>query len=255
MTNLIRAELYKLSRNKTFWVLVASVTGLSALLHCLILMDWWLLTGTDFDKAGLSEFNALSPFSIPLFFNFFVSTLAGFYISTEFTQNGVIKNQMLSGNKRSTIFIAKYLVFTLGAFIVTILIALVTAITMVLLFGHGDIISLPNLMYLGRAYSLFALHFLSFTAIVSLIAIAAEDSGKTIIFTLLLVVMMFAIEKLITAPLIQIVYENTFFSQFSEAFRYTLTKAEMIKSILIGVVSFFVIILCGVFMINRKEIK
>ncbi|WP_102272849.1 ABC transporter permease [Cytobacillus massiliigabonensis] len=255
MTNLIKAEIYKLSRNKTFCVLIVSVIGLSTLLHCLILMDWWLLSGTEFDKAGLSEFNALSPFTIPLFFNLIVSTLAGFYISTEFSHSGVIKNQMLSGNKRKNIFMAKFLVFTLGAFIVTILIPLVTAIIIAILFGQGEILNLTNLIYIGRAYGLFALQFLSFTAIVVLIAITTEDSGKTIIFTLLLTIVMFAVEKLITAPFINMLYENTFFYQFSAVFKHTMTSGDIIKSIFIGVVSLIIILLCGVFMINRKEIK
>src|SRR5699024_4178891 len=190
-------------RNKTFWVLIASITGLSALLHCLILMDWWFLSGTEFDKAGLSELNALSPFTTTLFFNLIVSTLAGFYISTEFTQSNVIENQIMSGNKRTNILMSKYLVFSIASFIVVILIPLIAAIILVILLGHGDIFSLANVMYLGRAYSLFALQFLSFTAIVLLIAIVTEDSGKTILFTLLLTIVMFAIEKLITVPFIE----------------------------------------------------
>ena len=255
MTNLIQAECYKLIRNKTFWVLITSITGLSALLHVLILLDWWQLSGTEFDKAGLSEFNALSPFTIPLFFNFIVSTLAGFFISTEFTQSSVIKNQIMSGNKRSHIFIAKYLVFSLGAFIVTVLIPLLTGIILVLISGQADLLSLPNLMHLARAYGLFTLSFLSFTAIVLWIAIATEDSGKTILFTLLLSIAMFVIEKLITVPVIQVLYENTFFYQFREAFQYTLTGSEIISFMFIGVVSFIVIMLCGVYRFNRKEVK
>jgi len=255
MINLMKAEAYKLSRNKSFWVLIVSITGFSALLHLLIMMDWWLISGTVLDEVGLSEMNALNSFTIPLVFNLLVSTLAGFYISTEFTQSGVIKNQMMSGNKRTYIFMAKYLVFTFGSLIITLLIPLITAIIVVILFGQGEILTLTNLMYLGRAFSLFALQFLSFTAIVLLIAIVTEDSGKTILFTLLLSIVMFAIEKLITAPFINMLYENTIFYQFSDVFKVTMTDGEIMKSILIGVVSLLVILLCGMFIINRKEIK
>ncbi|HIY58589.1 MAG TPA: ABC transporter permease [Candidatus Tetragenococcus pullicola] len=157
MKNLMKAEVFKLTRNKTFWVLIATGTGLSILLHCLIITGWWLLSGTPFDQAGLSEFNALSLFTMPLYFNLIVSTLAGFYISTEFSKNGVIKNQMMSGNKRTNIFMAKYLIFSLGSFLVTILIPLVTAIIVTLLFGQGDILNFTSLTYLGRAYGLFTL--------------------------------------------------------------------------------------------------
>lgn len=36
MTNLFRAEIFKLQRNNTFWVLIGTITGLSTLLHFLI---------------------------------------------------------------------------------------------------------------------------------------------------------------------------------------------------------------------------
>lgn len=255
MINLIKTEMYKLIRNKTFWVLIVSFTGLSVLLHCLILTDWWFMSGTEFDEAGLSELNALSPFKTLLFFNLIVSTLAGYYISTEFSQSNVIKNQMMSGNKRTTILMSKYLTFSFGSWIVVIMIPLATGLILVHLLGFGDIFTLATIIYLGRAYSLFILHFLSFTAIVLLIAIVTEDSGKTIIFTLLLSIMMFVIEKFSTLPFINKMYEHTFFYQLNEAFKVSITSGEMIKSILIGIVSLGIVMLCGIFIINRKEIK
>jgi len=255
MTNLIKAELYKLQRNSTFWVLLTTITGLSTLLHFLVIIDWWLLSGTEFDKVGLGKLNALSVLILPLLFNLIVSSLAGFYISTEFSQGSVIKNQMISGNKRTVIFIAKYLSFSLGSFIVTILIPLLSGMTMVILFGQGDILNVASLMYLGRAFLLFTLQFLCFTSIVLLISIVTEDSGKTILFTLLLTIVMFIIEKFVTTPFIKMLYENTFFYQYSEVFKDTMTNGEILKSIFVGVVSLLIITLCGIFIFNRKEVK
>lgn len=255
MSNLIRAELYKLQRNKTFWVLIGTITGLSVLLHFLVLIDWWQLSGTEFDQAGLSELNALSVMILPLLFNLIVSSLAGFYISTEFSQGSVIKNQMISGNKRTRIFMAKYLVFSLGSFIVAILIPLLTGLIMVILFGHGDLLNLSNLMYLGRAFGLFTLQLFCFTGIVLLIAIVTEDSGKTILFTLLLSIVMFIIEKFVPSASIKVLYENTFFYQFSQVFKANVTNGEILKSILIGVISLMIILLFSIHIFKRKEIK
>lgn len=255
MNNLIRAEMYKLKRNQTFWVLIGTITGLSSLLHLLIMKDWWIIYGTAFDSAGLSELNALSTLTIPLFFNLIVGTLAGFYISTDFSLNSTIKNQIISGNKRSSIFLARFVVFSCGSILITVGIPLLTAMIIIILFGHGDIFTATNLMYLVRAYSLFTLHFLSFTAMVLLIAIVTEDSGKTILFTLLFSIIMFAMDKFMEVPFIKMLYENTIFYQFSEVFKFTISNGELIKSLFIGIVSFIIIILCGVAIINRKEIK
>ncbi|MEG9294840.1 ABC transporter permease [Mangrovibacillus sp. Mu-81] len=255
MSNLMKAEFYKLYRNKTFWVVAGTVTGLSALLHLLIIFDWWQLSGTEFDQAGLSELNALSPFKLPLFFNLIVSTVAGYYIATDFSQSGVIKNQLLSGNRRSYIYLAKLLVFSLASILAAIVIPLVTALITVTITGYGEIFSPSSVMYLERAYCLFTLQFLCFTSIVLLIAVVTEDSGKTILFTLLLSIVMFAIEKLTSEPIIRFLYEHTFFYQFSDAFKISMSTGEVVTSIAIGAVELIVITSCGIFLFNRKEMN
>lgn len=254
MNNLVRAEIYKLNRNKVLWVLIGTVAGLSSLLHFLVVTDWWMMFGTAFDSVGLSELNALSPFTVPLFFNLIVGTFGAYYIATDFSQNRTIKNQIISGNRRTRIFMARYLVFSFVSIFITIVIPLLTAIIIIIFFGQGDIFTSSNIIYLGKAYGLFAMHFLSFTAMVFLIALFTEDSGKTILFTLLISAVVFAIEKLITAPIITILYENTFFNQFGEAFQVTMSGGELVKSICIGVGSLLVIVLAGVAVFNRKEI-
>ncbi|MDA3129421.1 ABC transporter permease [Aliibacillus thermotolerans] len=255
MTNLIKAEMFKLQRNRTFWALIATVAGLSTFLHYLVIIDWWQMHGTVFDRAGLSELDALSTFTVPLFFNLIVSTLAGFFISIEFSNSGVIRNQIISGHKRSHIFIAKLLVFSLGSIIVTVLIPVITAIIIAILFGQGDGLSLTHAMYLGRAYGLFTLQFLAFASIIMLLAIITGDQGKTIILSILFTIAMFAVEKLSKPFFLEMVYENTIFYQFTEVFQLTMTNGEIMKSIIIGVLSCMMISLCGILVFNRKEIK
>lgn len=256
MNNLIRAEIYKLQRNKTFWVLIGTITGLSTLLHFLIITDWWMMDGNAFDSAGLSELNALSTFTVPLFFNLIVCTLAGFYISTEFSQSGAIKNQIISGNKRTHIFIAKFLVFSFGSVLITVVIPLLTAIITVILFGQGEIFNVTTLMYLGRGFSLFTLQLLGFTSIIMLIAIVTEDSGKMIIFSIIFSLLIDVVRVFSDlSPFLAVLYNNTIFYQFSEVFKYTMTNGEMIKSLLIGGITCMFITLWGVFNFKRKEIK
>lgn len=251
----MRAEIFKLTSNKTFWVLTISIVILSSLLHFLVITDWWMMTGTPFELIGLSEWNALFPFITPLFFNLIISTLAAFYISTEFSKTGVMKNQMMTGHKRSHIFFAKYLIYSIGSFVVTILIPLLTATMMVYLLESGEIFNQENVSYLARAFSLFSLHFICFTAIVFIITIFTEDSGKTILFTLLVAILMFVVEKFVTADVIKQLYEYTFFYQFNKVFHPMISSGDIIQSLVIGVVSFIVIISYGVFAFNRKEIK
>lgn len=255
MINQMKAEWFKLQRNKTFWVLTLSITGLSALMHYLVIIDWWQMYVESFDKAGLSELKVLTAFTIPLLFNLIVSTLAVFFISNEFSQSNVIKNQIISGSKRSHIFLAKYVVFTLGSIIVTIFIPFLIGIIEVLLLGHGEILNLSSMLYLGRAFGLFILQFLGYTAIIILIAIMTEDSGKTIILSILFTIVMFLVEMFPDLPLIGTLYRNSIFYQFSEVFTFSMTNGDIVKSVLIAFVTLVIIILCGIFIFNRKEIK
>ena len=256
MNNLMRAEFYKLQRNKTFWVLIWIITGLSLLLHFLVITDWWMIHGTAFDNAGLSELNALSTFTATIFLNLIVCTLAGFYISTEFSQSGVIKNQIISGNKRLHIFIAKFLVFSFGSILITVIIPLLTAIITVFLFGRGEILNMANLMYLGRGFSLFTLQLLGFTSIIMLIAILTEDSGKTIIFSIILSLLVDIVRVFSDfSSILATFYHHTIFYQFSNAFKYTMTSGEMLIPFLIGGITCMFFGLCGVLIFKRKEIK
>lgn len=249
------AEWFKLKRNKTFWVILFIVAGLSALLNYLVIIDWWQMGGTPFEQAGLSEFNALSTFTVPLLFNLIVGTLAGFFISNEFSFSGVIKNQILSGSKRSHIYMSKYLIFSIGAIIVTILIPLITAIIEIILLGYGEILNLSNVLYLGRAFGLFALQLLGYTAIILLLAIVTEDSGKTIIFSVLFTIVMLLVDIFPRPALLNAIYENSIFYQFSSVFNYTMTDGEVLKSIVIALMTMIIVCICGIAIFNKKEIK
>lgn len=255
MHNLLRTEMYKLNRNRTFWGLLFFITSISTFMHYLIVTDWWVMTSSPFELVGLSDLNALSTFIVPLFFNVIISTLAGFFIATEFSGQSAIKNQIVSGHKRRNIFLAKYTVFTLGSIIVTIVIPLVTAIIVSFIFGEADAFTIEKFDYLFQSYSLFTLQFLCFTAVVAIIAIMTEDSGRTVIFTLLLSALMFVIEKFVTKLWIKDLYEYTFFYQFTLAFQPNLPMADIIKSIVIGSVSFILLIVSGILLFQRKEIR
>lgn len=255
MINQMKAEFLKLKRNKTFWVLLVIALGLSALLHYLIMIDWWKVNDSVFVQAGLGELSSLSAFTTPLFFNLFIGTLAGFFISVEFSQSSVIKNQIISGGKRSHIFLSKYIVYSLASVVMTILIPVLIGLIEVVLLGHGEILSLSSMLYLGRAFGLFLLQFLGYTAIIVLLTILTEDSGKTIIFSILLTIVMYGIEMAPNLPIIGTIYRNSIFYQFSEVFKFPMTNGEMLHAILIAFLTFIIVIFCGIFIFNKKEIK
>lgn len=84
MINLIKAELFKLKRNHTFWVLIGVVAFVYALANYLVIIDWWQMNNTVFLNVGLKEYNAMEMMKLPLVFNLIISTFAGFFINADY---------------------------------------------------------------------------------------------------------------------------------------------------------------------------
>lgn len=255
MINLIRAESYKLVKNKSFWYLVISSILLSLLLHLFVMNGWWQLSGTPFDDAGLSDLNALNMYKTPLFFNLFVSTLGAFYISNEFSKDGGVKNQIISGNQRHHILFSKYFIFTLASIVICVILPFLIGIVSLLFLGQGELLTVSKTHYLCIAFVLFIFQFMSFTAIVTLIAIITKDSGKTILFTLLFTIIMLIVEKLSPGTVIEPLYQQTVFYQYHLVFKFNITTAETVHAIFIGGIWILLLLLFTAFIFNRKEIK
>ncbi len=82
-----------------------------------------------------------------------------------------------------------------------------------------------------------------------------EDSGKTIIFSILFTIVIFVVEKLPMSSVIEFLYKYSIFQQFSDVFTPIMTKGQMLTALIVGTVSLIFIVFCGIFIFNRKEIK
>lgn len=255
MNNLLQAEFFKLKHNKSFWSILITSTVLSSMMHYLVISEWWMLSNTAFNRAGLDEMNALSMFIVPLFFNLMAGTLAAFYISTEFGSSGVIKNQIISGKNRPFIYLAKYIVFTVASAVITVIIPVVSGIILNVILGNGDIFNAESLMYLLSAFGLFTLQFSGYTAMITLLAVLTEDSGKTIIFSVVFTLIMFVLEKLPISNITDIIYDYSIFQQFSSVMNPDITAGNITAAITVGTVTIIIMLLIGTYVFSKKEIK
>ena len=255
MLNMIQAEMFKLRLNKSFWVILLTSLVLSAVMHYLAITEWWQVYNTPFDAAGLSEMNGLSMFMAPLFFNLMIGTLAAFYISTDFGPSGVIKNQIISGKNRKLIYFAKYIVYSAAAVVIAVLIPAVTGIILNIIMGNGGICTFETITYLLGAYSLFSLQFLGYTAIISLLAIITEDSGKTIIFSILFTIVMYIVEKMPKSGIIERIYEYSIFQQFNQVLFPELGIESIMTGLAVGLITMAVLLFIGMIVFSKKEIK
>lgn len=256
MINLIKAELFKLKRNHTFWVLIGVVAFVYASANYLVIIDWWQMNNTVFLNVGLKEYNAMEMMKLPLVFNLIISTFAGFFINADYA-TGTVKNQVLSGNKRRHIYLAKLIVFSLGSIVTAVMLPVITAISETLLLGYSEIYTSVTVVYLLRAFSLYTFIIIAYSSIVMLIASLAKESGKTIIITVMGTIILYIIEMgfVHKYEIVRIIYQNSIFYQIYEAFRPVITFNEIGKNLLISVSTFIIMAYCGTMIFRRLEIK
>ncbi len=254
MVNLLRMELFKLSKNRVFWTLAIIATVVFALLHYLITIDWWQLSNRFVD-AGLELFSSFALATTPFYFLLFLSTLAGFFVANDFTI-GVIKNVVMSGNRRSVIFSAKLLIFALGSVILALVCPLLVIFGGKLLFGFGEMTDPSALGYFARAIGLFLLHLMAFIALLMLVALLVEDSGKTIIISVVLAVLISVADVMRPLPgFLETLYHYSIFHHLLDSFRIGMTFADVLQSLSVGIITILVLVFGGNLVFKRKEVK
>ncbi|AOZ92910.1 ABC transporter permease [Paenibacillus crassostreae] len=254
MINLLRAELFKLIKNKVFWTLTIIVTVVFALLHYLITIGWWKVSNSFVD-SGLELFTSFALAITPFYFMLFLSTLAGFFVANDF-MIGVVKLFVMGGHRRSHIFLAKLLIFALGSIILTVVCPLFVTFGGKLLFGFGEMTDPAAIGYFARSLGLFLLHLMGFVTLLILIALLVEDSGKTIIISIVLAVLISVADVMRPLPgFLETLYQYSIFHHLTDSFRVTMTHSDVIESLLVALCTILILVFCGNAVFQRKEVK
>lgn len=256
MINLIRAELFKLKRNHTFWILMGVVPVIYA-----IYMggDFWRINDMGIYNLELEEYINMSTMGLmkqSLGFNLIISTLAAFFINADYT-TGIIKNEVLSGNKRSHIYMAKLIIFSLASVTNAVILPVITIVLGTFILGHKEIYTSETIIYWMRAFGLYTFIIISYSSIITLIATLTKESGKTIIITVVMSIVLSVIEILLVPELeiVKMIYENSIFYQAYQAFNPIITSNEIGKNIFISLVTFMMATYLGSMIFRKEEIK
>src|SRR5699024_4600480 len=102
---------------------------------------------------------------------------------------------------------------------------------------------------------LFILQYAGYTALITLLAVFTEDSGKTIIFSVLFTLLMFVIEKVPVFNIVEIIYDYSIFQQFNLVVAPRMSAVMMAEAVIVGVVTIVVVVVAGCLTFGRKEIK
>src|SRR5699024_9309212 len=104
-----------------------------------------------------------------------------------------------------------------------------------------------HLIYLLISFGLFTLQLAGYTAIITLIAIMTGDSGKTIIFSIALTLIMFVIDQIPMPDIISNLYDYSIFHQFGTVMDPEMTVGDIVTAASTGVTSTVVMLLIGMY--------
>ncbi|WP_188455128.1 ABC transporter permease [Virgibacillus oceani] len=249
MGNIIKAELYKLRKDRSFWLLTLLLVVASIIYPLLIVFDEGteLFKLSDFYQSKLLSANNYVIKLVPCI-------LAGFFISKEYSF-GTMKSIVSSGNSRIRIYFAKLVVFSIGAIIISLIVPVVLTGTFALYF---DFQNMPELDYFLKTIGLIVLYAAAYASMMALLATLLTDSGKAIALMLLFFQVsesiMFQFADLI--PVFEFVPNYFIFNLVWEIINAsTFNNSEMFKMIIVPVVTFAVFGLWGSFVLQKKEIK
>lgn len=251
MSNLVKSELFKLRKDRSFWILVIGLALSGAFYPMLIFFD----DGT-FNAQAVSV-NELYAY-IALGGNNYITRLvpcilAEFFISSEYSI-GTMKSIGASGNSRRRIYLAKLIVFSLGAVVISLVFPIFMTIAGSVFSGFND---MPELSYIVRTIGLTILYALAFASIMSVAAIIFTDSGKTIAF---LIPFLFLIDSILYAlsqhfTLFETIFNYSAFKLSSDISKFNLSNGELIKLLVVPVLTYIFFALIGSVVFQKKEIK
>lgn len=255
MGNFLRADFYKLLRNRNILGAAVLMLGASAFMHYLIAIDWWQINMPPFHELGIDPLKGVSVFAVPFIMNLFAAFLASFMIANEFKSHGTIKNQVLSGIKRPYIIIAK--TFTLALIMILVITLIPLLAGAIVGSSIGSLSFTPaSIEALAQAYGLFMLNLTAYASILIFIAMHTGDTGKTALYSIGLTIAVFIFERLGgEGGLLDFIYQQTIFANFDQVFSLSLTAGELIHNIVIAALTIVVMTIINMYCFNRKEVN
>lgn len=249
MSNLVKSELFKLRKDQTFWTLVIVLIAAAVSYPILI---FFVLEVQSVSVKELYASVALDGVNTYIV-KFVPCILAGFFISSEYSI-GTMKSIGASGNSRIRIYFAKLTVFSFGAVIISLTFPIAMAVVGTIFYGFND---MPGLDYLVWTVGLTILYSLAFASIMALAAIILTDSGKTIglliIFFSLFDSILYTFGQKFT--LIETIYNYSAFKLVLDISKFSLVNGELLKLLLVPIITFIIFGLIGSFVFRGKEIQ
>jgi ABC-2 type transport system permease protein len=247
--NLLRTEWFKLSKDRSFRLL-AGILVMFSLSYPLMLEDQASLLDWVLHDNGVASLFDSNTYFVKLA----PCILAGFFISSEYTM-GTLKSITASGYSRVRIYLAKLMVFSVGA----VVLSLISPIVMLSVISMKVGVSVfPEWGYLAQIIGLLALYSASFAAIMAAFAIGSANSGITIGFLLLFFMFFDSVIQALSIkfPILATIYDYSVFMRLKELSYIDkgMSGSEWAVYLLIPMATFLVFVWLGAWNFRKRDI-
>jgi ABC-2 type transport system permease protein len=165
-----------------------------------------------------------------------------------------MKSMVASGNSRMRIYFAKLIVFSIGAILISLILPIfMTGSVAVYLNFRG----MPELGYFLRTNGFIVLYAAALASIMALFSTIFTDSGKTIGFLLMFFILIDSILYALSSKFsfFEPVFNYSVFKLAGDISQLSLSSNELLKLVIIPIVTFVVIGIVGGLGFQKKEIK
>ncbi|PEK99058.1 ABC transporter permease [Bacillus sp. AFS017336] len=248
MGNLLKTELYKLKKDRSFRTLVLILILFSVLYP-------FTTKASSAAKLTLDEYYIYNILSIN---NDIIKLLpcifAGFFITSEYS-TGTMKSIASSGNSRLRIYFSKLTMFSIGSIIILLILPVFMTTTAGIYF---DFNGTTDWMYILKTFGLIAIYGAAFASVMTIVATVFTDNGKTIGFLLMFFALINSLLDFIASKLtfLKTIIQNSVFMLYPGIYKFNqLDDRELFTLIIVPILTFIVLGVLGSFIFRKKEIK
>ena len=291
MIRLVKAELFKLSKNRTFKILSIIAIFLSILI--------FIMTTSVFDKLVEESINQISkeqaeqmlnlgtntenqvvipgnmgmhinakdifnPTVSEVFHSSFgsgvteilIGILIAAFLAKEYSER-TIKNVLAYGKSRTEFYLAKFIAIIIAIIILLACLVLISTIGSGIINGWGETFKVSQLLHLIRTFFLAVISNASVAAILMIIAILIKSNGGTIGITVGIFVFLPSIISFLygSNKVFDKIYEITPFYNNKLAISIYASNGQLIKSLIISLITIIVALFIGIELFKKQDIK
>ena len=185
-----------------------------------------------------------------------IGILIAAFLAKEYSER-TIKNVLAYGKSRTEFYLAKFIAIIIAIIILLACLVLISTIGSGIINGWGESFKVSQLLHLIRTFFLAVISNASVAAILMIIAILIKSNGGTIGITVGIFVFLPSIISFLygSNKVFDKIYEITPFYNNQLAISIYASNGQLIKSLIISLITIIVALFIGIELFKKQDIK